>query len=174
MCEYRIKKWTKNDQKGATAVEFAVIAVILFLVLFGILEFGLIFMQEHYVANAAREGVRIGIRANNYNCFNNDPAVGCTADRQIAVVNAVTDPTVGYLSTFYAPADIIKPVAGTADVTRELVSPTSKILSVTVEVNNFFPPIISSLATLIPGGGFQLPSTISYTAEGEYEDPGEP
>ena len=165
MCEYRIKKWTKNDQKGATAVEFAVIAVILFLVLFGILEFGLIFMQEHYVANAAREGVRIGIRANNYNCFNNDPAVGCTADRQTAVVNGVRE----YLTTLYAPADIV-----TNNVTRELVSPTSKILSVTVEVNNFFPPIISSLATLIPGGGFQLPSTISYTAEGEYEDPGEP
>jgi Flp pilus assembly protein TadG len=164
MCERRIKKWTKNDQKGATAVEFAVIAVILFLVLFGILEFGLIFMQEHYVANAAREGMRIGIRANNYNCFNNDPALGCTADRQTAVVNGVRD----YLSTFYAPADII-----TNNVTRDPVSPTSKILSVTVEVNNFFPPIISSLATLIPGGGFQLPSTISYTAEGEYEDPNE-
>jgi hypothetical protein len=45
---------------------------------------------------------------------------------------------------------------------------------VDVEVNNFFPPIISALAALFPGGGFQLPSTISFTAEGEYEDPTEP
>lgn len=164
MNERIIKRWAKNDQKGATAVEFAVIAVILFLVLFGILEFGLIFMQEHYVANAAREGVRIGIRANNYNCFNNDPAVGCTADRQTAVVNGVRD----YLGTLYAPADII-----TNNVSSSLRG-DGKILSVNVEVKNFFPPIISSLATLIPGGGFQLPATISYTAEGEYEDPGEP
>lgn len=164
MSERIIKRWAKNDQKGATAVEFAVIAVILFLVLFGILEFGLIFMQEHYVANAAREGVRIGIRANNYNCFNNDPAVGCTADRQTAVVNGVRD----YLGTLYAPADIL-----TNNVSSSLRG-DGKILSVSVEVKNFFPPIISSLATLIPGGGFQLPATISYTAEGEYEDPGEP
>lgn len=160
-----MKKLT-NDQKGSTAVEFAVIAAILFLILFSILEFGLIFMQEHYVANAAREGVRIGIRANNYKCFNNNPAAGCapTTDRQAVVVNAVRE----YLSTLYRPADII-----TNNVSRDPVSSTSKILRVTVEVKNFFPPIISSLATLIPGGGFQLPATISYTAEGEYEDPNE-
>ena len=162
----------KNNQKGATAVEFAVVAALLFFILFGILEFGLIFMQEHYVANAAREGVRIGVRANNYNCFNNNPATGCTADRQTVVINAVND----YLSTLYGPANIVKPVAGTSDVNRDPTSldAESKILSVTVEVNNFFPPILSSLAALIPGTGFDLPSTISYTAEGEYEDPSEP
>jgi Flp pilus assembly protein TadG len=157
----------KNDQTGATAVEFAVVAAILFFILFGILEFGFIFMQEHYVANAAREGVRIGVKANNYNCFDNNPAAGCTADRQTIVVNEVTN----YLSTLYSPADII-----TNDVSRAPTSldAESKILSVTVEVNNFFPPILSSLATLIPGTGFELPSTISYTAQGEYEDPSEP
>jgi len=162
----------KNDQTGATAVEFAVVAAILFFILFGILEFGFIFMQEHYVANAAREGMRIGVRANNYNCFDNNPAADCTADRQDAVVNAVRD----YLSTLYGPANIIRPVAGTNDVNRDPTSldADSKILSVTVEVNNFFPPILSSLATLIPGTGFVLPSTISYTAQGEYEDPSEP
>lgn len=177
MRKQRMKKLLKNDQKGATAVEFAVIAAILFFILFGILEFGLIFMQEHYVANAAREGVRIGVRANNYNCFNGNTEDECTVDRQTVVVDAVTD----YLSTLYDPANIIKPVYGTnadgeEDVARDPNenSSESKTLSVTVEVNNFFPPIISSLATLIPGGGFQLPSTITYTAEGEYEDPSEP
>jgi Flp pilus assembly protein TadG len=174
MRERIIKRLVKNDQKGATAVEFAVIASILFLILFGILEFGLIFMQEHYVANAAREGMRIGVRANNYNCFNGTPSAGCTGatDRQTVVVNAVGN----YLSTLYGPANILKPVAGTNDVNRDPTSlvAESKTLSVTVEVNNFFPPIISSLAALIPGTGFDLPSTISYTAEGEYEDPSEP
>jgi hypothetical protein len=116
--------------------------------------------------------VRIGVRANNYNCFNNTPSAGCTADRQTIVVTEVND----YLSTLYGPANIVKPVAGTSDVNRDPTSldAESKILSVTVEVNNFFPPILSSLAALIPGTGFDLPSTISYTAEGEYEDPSEP
>jgi Flp pilus assembly protein TadG len=172
MRERIIKRLVKNDQRGATAVEFAVVAAILFFILFGILEFGIIFMQEHFVANAAREGVRIGVRANNYNCFNNTPSAGCTADRQTVVVTEVND----YLSTLYGPANILKPVAGTIDVNRDPISldAESKTLSVTVEVNNFFPPIISSLAALIPGTGFDLPSTISYTAEGEYEDPSEP
>jgi hypothetical protein len=172
MRDRSIENFMKNDQKGATSVEFALIAAILFFILFSILEFGFIFMQEHYVANAAREGVRVGVRANNYNCFNNNPASGCTVDRQTVVVNAVRE----YLSTLYSPANIIKPVTGTNDVRRDPISlvAESKILRVDVEVNNFFPPIISALATLIPGAGFELPSTISFTAEGEYEDPSEP
>jgi hypothetical protein len=164
----------KNNQKGATAVEFAVVAALLFVILFGILEFGFIFMQEHYVANAAREGVRVGVRANNYNCFNNNPTADCSTatDRQAVVVNAVGS----YLSSLYGPANILKPVVGTDDVNRDptTLDAESKILSVTVEVNNFFPPILSSLAALLPGTGFELPSTISYTAQGEYEDPSEP
>lgn len=168
MHERMTKKLTKNAEKGATTVEFAVIAVILFFILFSILEFGFIFMQEHYVANAAREGVRVGIRANNYNCFNGNPATDCTTstDRQTVVVNAVKD----YLSTIYAPTDII---STTVSRNPTSIDAPSKTLTVNVEVKNFFPPIISSLATLIPGGGFQLPTTISFTAEGEYEDPSE-
>lgn len=170
MHERMTKNLAKNAEKGATTVEFAVIAVILFFILFSILEFGFIFMQEHYVANAAREGVRIGIRANNYKCFDSNPAVtGCTTstDRQAVVVNAVKD----YLSTIYAPTDIISNTVSRNPVSLDA---PSKTLTVNVEVNNFFPPIISSLATLIPGGGFQLPTTISFTAEGKYEDPSEP
>lgn len=177
MSERILKRVPKFDQKGATAVEFAVIAAILFFILFGILEFGVIFMQEHFIANAAREGMRIGVRANNYDCFDGETEDECNVDRQEVVVDAVRN----YLSSFYGDADILKPVAGTnadgeKDVKRDPDenSSDSKILSVTVEVNNFFPPIISSLATLFPGGGFQLPTTISYTTEGEYEDPSEP
>lgn len=173
MREQILKRLVKKDQKGATAVEFAVIAAILFFILFGILEFGLIFMQEHYIANAAREGVRVGVRANNFDCFDGDTEDECNVDRQDVVINTVRD----YLGTFYSPANILKPVAGpTGGVSRDPDDniAENKTLSVTVEVNNFFPPIISSLATLFPGGGFQLPSTISYTAEGEYEDPSEP
>jgi Flp pilus assembly protein TadG len=172
MRERIIKRLVKNDQRGATAVEFAVVAAILFFILFGILEFGIIFMQEHFVANAAREGVRVGVRANNYDCFNGLTEDECNVDRQDVVVDAVRD----YLSTLYGPANILKPVAGTTDVSRDPNDNSSdnKTLSVTVQVNNFFPPILSSLATLLPGTGFELPSEISYTAQGEYEDPSEP
>jgi len=161
-----------RNERGTTAVEFAVIAALLFLILFGILEFGFIFMQEHFVANAAREGVRIGVRANNFDCFDGETEDECTVDRQTAVVDAVRD----YLSTLYGPTDILKPVVATTDVSRDPDENEAgtKTLVVTVEVNNFFPPIISGLASIIPGAGFELPDTISFTAEGEYEDPSEP
>jgi Flp pilus assembly protein TadG len=160
------------NQEGATVVEFAVIASILFVILFGILEFGFLFLQEHFVANAAREGMRVGIRANNYDCFAGDTEDACMIDRETVVINAVRE----YLSTFYRPADIIKPIAGEEHITRtpDENSADTKTLSVTVEVNNFFPPILSSLASLLPGTGFTLPTTISQTATGEYEDPEEP
>lgn len=171
----RRPKTRLKDQRGATAVEFAVIAALLFVILFGILEFGIIFLQEHYVANAAREGVRIGVRGNNYNCFGGDSNGTCDVDREQVVADEVRS----YLSTLYSTANILKPTFGNDDITRDPdqnddPGDGKKILSVTVEVNNFFPPILSSLVKLLPGADFQLPATIAYTASGEYEDASEP
>lgn len=166
----------KNNQRGATAVEFAVIAAILFFILFGILEFSLIFMQEHYIANAAREGVRIGVRANNYNCLSTDDTTGCPTTGRVYRKTVIDQNVREYLSSLYDTADTTKVIVNieSAPTPAPPATPTKKILSVQVTAPNFFPPIISALATLFPGGGFQLPSTISYTAEGEYEDPTEP
>ena len=57
-----------KDQNGASAVEFALIMPLLFLLLFGIIEFGLLFYNKHIITNAAREGARYGIvvRINRY------------------------------------------------------------------------------------------------------------
>jgi hypothetical protein len=177
MRERILKKLSKNDQKGATAVEFAVIAAILFFILFGIIEFGVIFLQEHYIANAAREGMRIGVRANNYNCLSPDDTTGCPATGRVYRKTVVDQKVREYMSSLgYDPADttqVIIDIESTPTPTPP-ATPTKKILSVEVSAPNFFPPIISSLAALIPGTDFDLPSTISYTAEGEYEDPSEP
>ena len=50
-----------NDQKGAAVVEFAVILPLLLVILFGIIEFGLIMYNKHIITNASREGARYGI-----------------------------------------------------------------------------------------------------------------
>jgi Flp pilus assembly protein TadG len=47
-----------EPQRGATAVEMAIVLPILFLLLFGIIEFGFIFNRWITVTHAAREGVR--------------------------------------------------------------------------------------------------------------------
>ena len=48
----------RHSESGAAAVEFALIASFLFLLLFGIIEFGRIFSELEVMNSAAREGAR--------------------------------------------------------------------------------------------------------------------
>jgi Flp pilus assembly protein TadG len=48
-----------KDQEGAAAVEFALVATVLLLLVFGIIEFGMWLSQYEAMASAAREGARI-------------------------------------------------------------------------------------------------------------------
>lgn len=52
---------TRNQRKGATAVEFAFVAPILFLILFGCIELGMAHMMYHTQESAAYEGARTAI-----------------------------------------------------------------------------------------------------------------
>ena len=146
-----------SNENGATVVEFAVIVLLLLLIIFGILEFAFIFYQRHFIENAAREGMRIGIRADNYETFSVEP--GCTnkLNRYCAVEVAVND----YLSTLYPSAD-------DRDVDIDRIVDDNKALKVTVQVNNFFPQLLSGL---VPG--YVFPATLSYSVTGVYEDPDE-
>ena len=47
--------------RGAAVVEFAVVSPVLFLVIFGIIEFGRLFMVQQVLTNASREGARRAI-----------------------------------------------------------------------------------------------------------------
>lgn len=50
-------------ERGAAAVEFAIILPLLILILFGIIEFGLLLYNKQMITNASREGARAGIVA---------------------------------------------------------------------------------------------------------------
>ncbi len=50
---------TLRGQRGASAVEFALIAPVLFMIIFAILGFGIAFMQLQTIRGAVREGARI-------------------------------------------------------------------------------------------------------------------
>ncbi|WP_429886081.1 TadE/TadG family type IV pilus assembly protein [Geoalkalibacter halelectricus] len=52
-----------RDERGAAAVEFAVVLPLLLLILLGIIEYGLIFYNKQVLTNASREGARFGIVA---------------------------------------------------------------------------------------------------------------
>jgi TadE-like protein len=55
------KKSIFFNQKGATAVEFAIVLSLLLTLIFGIIEFGLVMFNRQVITNAAREGARAGI-----------------------------------------------------------------------------------------------------------------
>ena len=48
------------DERGATLVEAALVSTVLFLLLFGIIEFGIVVLSYNSVSSAAREGARYG------------------------------------------------------------------------------------------------------------------
>jgi Flp pilus assembly protein TadG len=52
---------TKLNERGAAATEFALLLPVFLMILFGIIEFGMIMYGREVVTNAAREGARAGI-----------------------------------------------------------------------------------------------------------------
>ncbi|MFZ3201823.1 MAG: TadE family protein [Candidatus Acidiferrales bacterium] len=52
---------TDSRQRGSTLVEFAVVLTVLFMFLFGVMDFARALYAYHFVANAAREGARYAI-----------------------------------------------------------------------------------------------------------------
>ena len=49
------------SERGAAAVEFAIVCSLLFLVVFGIIEFSMLLYDKAVITNASREGARAGI-----------------------------------------------------------------------------------------------------------------
>ena len=56
----KIKRQTLG-QSGVSALEFAIVLPVLLLLLFGIVEFGVLFYDKAMITNASREGARLGI-----------------------------------------------------------------------------------------------------------------
>jgi len=75
----------RSRERGGTAVEVAIILPVLVLIIFGIIEFGLLLYDQQVVTNASREGARAGI-------VQADPRPG------LAAINSVVNSyTTGYL-----------------------------------------------------------------------------
>lgn len=51
----------RRNRRGAAAVEFAIVAPVFFLLVFGMVEYGRMIMVQQVLTNAAREGARVGV-----------------------------------------------------------------------------------------------------------------
>jgi len=55
----------RKNRRGASAVEFAVVSPVFFLLIFGMIEYGRLVMVQQLLTNAAREGARVGVLDNS-------------------------------------------------------------------------------------------------------------
>jgi Flp pilus assembly protein TadG len=73
----------RKPRRAATSVEFAVVAPVFFLMLFGIIEVGRGLMVVHLLNNAARAGCRAGVVEGRSNSDISAAVVGCLSAQGI-------------------------------------------------------------------------------------------
>jgi len=103
-------------ERGQSLVEFAMVAPLLFVVVFAIVDFGRLFQNQVTLTNAAREGARLG-------------ATGATSsDIQIRVIATAPGmtPTV---SVSNAEGTSGESVIVTANATVNLITPLARVIS---------------------------------------------
>jgi Flp pilus assembly protein TadG len=64
-----------DPERGSTLVEFGLVLIMMFAILFGIIDFGRALYTYHFVTNAAREGTRYAI-VRGANCNNTTGQLG--------------------------------------------------------------------------------------------------
>ena len=79
----RLSRLCRRDRRGTAVVEFALVAPILFLLVFGMIEYGRLVMVQQVLTNASREGAREGVLDGT-----------TTADVQASVNNYLASATV--------------------------------------------------------------------------------
>jgi Flp pilus assembly protein TadG len=73
---------SRGERSGATTVEFAFVAIILFLLLFGIFEYARYLFVYHMATNAARDAARFAVVHTSGGTMPGEPATITTADVQ--------------------------------------------------------------------------------------------
>lgn len=141
----------RHNQNGAAVIEFAILLLLLIPLLFGIIEFGFLWAQSHYLSQATREGARAGARIATY-----DPD-SKTILNQGEVKVAVETSVNACLETapFYT---------GRVDKIAKIAAPTLVFfatqpaleVNVTVDSAAIWPPMLWQLLSLIPSTDGQL------------------
>lgn len=82
------------SERGAVAVEFALIAPVLIMILMGIMEFGRAYNAQISLTNAAREGVRVMAISNTQ-----DTARAAAINAAVSLAPALTDADIAFNAT---------------------------------------------------------------------------
>jgi Flp pilus assembly protein TadG len=139
-----------KDENGGSLIEFAIIAPVLFLILFGIIEFGILIYDNAMITNASREGARAGI-VYSFDPSNNT-AIRKTDDE---IIQVVRDYCEDHLISFGSGTALaIPPPTRTGDEAGD---------SLTVTVNYSFRFLVFSNVIALIGG--DLADNINLSAQ---------
>jgi Flp pilus assembly protein TadG len=137
-------KSLRHNEKGAAVIEFAILLFLLMPLLFGIIDFGFIWAQSHYLSQATREGARAGGRIATYD--------GGAITNLIEVEDAVEKSVETSLSQFYNKPGQISEIINKID-TPQLVSVGAQQalkVSVTINSDKIWTPVLWQFLSLIP------------------------
>jgi len=127
-----------KNQGGSSAVEFAIVLPILVLLVFGIIEFGLLLYDKAVITNASREGARVGI------VYRADPTTGDYIPlTEGEITNVVTNYLSNHLVTFGTPSP--------ANILPDQCQDSGDLLTVTVQYHYDF-LVIPNFITNLTGG----------------------
>jgi Flp pilus assembly protein TadG len=137
-------KSLRHNEKGAAVIEFAILLFLLMPLLFGIIDFGFIWAQSHYLSQATREGARAGARIATHDsgAITNPVEVKATVD---ASVNSS-------LSQFYSKPGQLVQIINKIDTPELVTVKTQKALKVSVTINSdkIWTPVLWQFLSLIP------------------------
>lgn len=126
-------------QRGAVAIEFALVFVLFFMVMYGIVAYGMVFAVHHTLTQAASEGARAAVRD-----------VGGLPER-IALAKTTSATAIAWLG-------------GRAPVPQVTSAPCAATPFVCVKVLLVYDYLNNPLVPALPGLGITLPARLTAQA----------
>ncbi len=157
------------SERGAALVEFALIAPLLMLIVFGVIDFGIAFSNYENVRSGTRDAARMAV----VNDVQNAPA--CTIDG--TTVTPPADPTTTADATNALVCDTKNRIGLSSSQTKVRISITGEAIGDDVVVCASFPVTAVTGLTLPFLGNQTLTSTVTMRLEqapeyGNYTEPG--
>ncbi|QDU25953.1 TadE-like protein [Anatilimnocola aggregata] len=98
----------RKQRRGAAAVEFAVVAPVFFLLVFGMIEYGRMVMVQQIITNAAREGCRVAVLDGSTTASTQTAAINAMASGNITITtsNVTVNPSPPSSAAYGSPVSV--------------------------------------------------------------------
>lgn len=162
----------RNKEGGAAVIEFVVLLVFIALPLvFGIIDFGFIWAQKHYMTEAIHEGARAGAKISEVTFDPDTEVYSLTnlAEINVVVADAIDRHLQGLPLFGGKLADEIAGSTPTAELAMVTIpgatDPTPALrVSASVTIANLWVPVLWDLLQVIAPGAPDAPASVGSTA----------